>query len=64
LTGATGSQGPTGATGATGPGVATGGTAGQVLSKIDGTNFNTQWTTPTVYASTGKAIAMAIVFGG
>ena len=48
-TGATGSQGPqgaTGTTGATGPGVAPGGTAGQVLSKIDGTNFNTQWTTP------------------
>jgi lysophospholipase L1-like esterase len=38
--------GPTGATGATGPGVPTGGTAAQVLSKIDGTNYNTQWMTP------------------
>lgn len=55
LTGATGPQGiqgPTGATGATGatgpagPGVATGGTAGQVLSKIDGTDYNTHWVTP------------------
>lgn len=48
-TGATGPTGPTGATGAQGPpgqGVPTGGTAGQVLSKIDATNYNTQWTTP------------------
>lgn len=48
--GATGAAGPQGAqgiqgnTGATGPGVATGGTAGQILAKIDGTNYNTQWT--------------------
>lgn len=45
----TGSQGPTGPTGATGPtgptgsGVASGGTAGQILSKVDGTNYNTAW---------------------
>jgi hypothetical protein len=51
-TGATGPQGPAGATGATGAagaagqGVPTGGTTGQVLAKIDGTNYNTQWTTP------------------
>ena len=32
-----------GATGATGAGVPIGGTAGQVLSKIDGTDYNTQW---------------------
>ena len=36
-------QGPTGANGAAGQGIPTGGTAGQVLSKIDGTNYNTQW---------------------
>ena len=29
-----------------GVGVPAGGTAGQVLSKVDGTNYNTQWTTP------------------
>lgn len=46
LTGATGPTGATGATGPAGPGVPTGGTAGQVLSKIDGTNYNTQWVTP------------------
>ena len=38
--------GPTGATGATGPagvGVVAGGTTGQVLAKINGTDFNTHW---------------------
>jgi hypothetical protein len=54
-TGATGSQGiqgiqgiqgevgATGATGATGAGVAAGGTTGQILSKVDDTNYNTTW---------------------
>jgi hypothetical protein len=55
LTGPTGATGSTGATGATGPagsngtngvGVPIGGTTGQVLSKIDGTDYNTQWVTP------------------
>lgn len=51
-TGATGSQGPQGpagadgADGAPGVGVPTGGTAGQVLSKIDSADYNTEWTTP------------------
>lgn len=30
-------------TGTAGNGIPTGGTAGQVLSKVDGTNYNTQW---------------------
>ncbi|MGZ3764831.1 MAG: SGNH/GDSL hydrolase family protein [Mucilaginibacter sp.] len=34
-----------GANGATGAGVPTGGTAGQVLSKVDGSDFNTHWVT-------------------
>ena len=38
----TGGIGPTGAAG---QGVPTGGTAGQVLSKIDGADYNTQWVT-------------------
>jgi hypothetical protein len=51
-TGLTGPQGPqgiqgltgaTGATGATGPGVAAGGTAGQILAKVDGVDYNTTW---------------------
>ena len=44
--GATGSQGPAGTNGSNGVGVPVGGTAGQVLSKINSTNYNTQWTTP------------------
>jgi hypothetical protein len=50
-TGSTGAQGPQGNPG---PGVAAGGTAGQVLSKIDATNYNTQWTTG-VTSVTGTA---------
>jgi hypothetical protein len=52
-TGATGATGSTGTTGTqgipggpAGPGVIAGGTAGQVLSKIDGTDYNTQWIDP------------------
>ena len=42
-TGATGPAGADGSDGADGQGVPTGGTAGQVLSKIDGTDYSTQW---------------------
>ena len=51
-TGSTGAQGPqgnpgaTGSTGATGPGVAAGGTTGQVLTKVNATDYNTNWQTP------------------
>lgn len=38
-----GEQGPQGIQGPAGPGVAAGGTAGQVLAKIDATDYNTQW---------------------
>jgi hypothetical protein len=41
--GSSGSSGSSGATGTAGAGVPTGGTAGQVLAKVDGTNYNTQW---------------------
>jgi len=47
--GATGPQGPTGATGSQGPpgqGVPAGGTTGQVLTKINATDYNTNWQTP------------------
>ncbi|MBE9575346.1 C1q-like domain-containing protein [Flavobacterium proteolyticum] len=46
LTGATGPQGPAGTNGTNGQGVPTGGTAGQVLAKVNGTDYNTQWVTP------------------
>lgn len=42
-----GPPGATGPVGADGQGVPTGGTAGQVLAKIDGTNYNTQWVNQT-----------------
>jgi hypothetical protein len=47
ITGASGQTGWTGAgfTGSTGPGVPAGGTANQVLAKIDGADYNTQWVT-------------------
>lgn len=40
-----GLQGTPGAAGANGVGVPVGGTAGQVLAKVDGTDYNTAWTT-------------------
>lgn len=42
-TGATGAAGSNGTNGTNGAGVPTGGTTAQVLSKIDGTNYNTEW---------------------
>jgi hypothetical protein len=45
--GADGAQGPAGEDGAQGPGVPTGGTVGQVLAKIDSTDYSTEWITPT-----------------
>lgn len=41
-----GDQGIQGAAGTNGQGVPTGGTTGQVLSKVDGTDYNTTWVTP------------------
>lgn len=66
-----GDQGPQGNTGSPGPagidgqGVPVGGTSGQVLTKIDGTNYNTQWSTPVSGGSTlipfasGQAVNLA-----
>lgn len=45
LEGVTGATGATGSAGAVGQGVPVGGTTGQALTKIDGDNYNTQWTT-------------------
>jgi hypothetical protein len=40
-----------GTNGTNGQGVPTGGTANQVLAKVDGTNYNTQWVTPSAGGS-------------
>lgn len=44
--GPAGQDGAQGPQGPAGPGVAAGGTAGQVLTKVDGTDYNTQWADP------------------
>lgn len=44
-----------GTNGAAGQGVPTGGTAGQVLAKIDGTDYNTEWVTPSGGGGSTKA---------
>jgi hypothetical protein len=44
--GPTGPQGPQGIQGVPGVGVPAGGTTGQVLAKVDGVNYNTEWITP------------------
>lgn len=46
--------GPQGDTGAPGVGVPTGGTAGQVLQKVDGTDFNTLWVDPPANNTKGR----------
>lgn len=51
-----------GAEGPVGPGVPVGGTAAQVLSKIDGTDYNTQWTTLSIPAASGT-VASETSFG-
>ena len=55
-TGETGATGATGATGPAGTGVPTGGTAGQVLAKIDSTNYNTQWVDQTGGGGTATVV--------
>lgn len=52
-------QGATGSTGPAGQGVPTGGTAGQALTKVDGTDYNTQWST--LDAAAVGAIAAATI---
>jgi hypothetical protein len=46
-------DGSVGVPGPAGPGVPAGGTAGQILQKIDGTNYNTDWVTVNFSATWG-----------
>ena len=55
--GLTGPQGPAGTPGANGQGVPVGGTTGQVLAKVDATDYNTQWVTPSAGGS-GAQVAL------
>lgn len=56
IQGIPGAIGAPGSTGATGAGVPIGGSTGQVLSKIDGTDYNTHWTTPSGGGGGGNPI--------
>ena len=63
LTGATGpagANGTNGSNGTNGQGVPTGGTTGQILAKINGTDFNTQWVTPSTGGSSYPNIELNI----
>ena len=55
-----GETGPKGDTGPAGPGVPSGGTAGQVLTKVDGTDYNTEWKDPTGGGGSSRYVS----FGG
>jgi hypothetical protein len=59
IIGGGGGGGMSGALPATNGGVPSGGTTGQVLSKIDGTNYNTQWETPSGGGSSTVLHALA-----
>ncbi len=65
IIGADGPQGVAGADGTNGQGVVAGGAAGQVLAKIDGTDYNTHWIDETGGGSTGytdRTFNQAIIF--
>ncbi|MBO0931579.1 hypothetical protein [Fibrella aquatilis] len=71
VAGPTGAAGPTGPQGTAGQGVPTGGTPGQVLTKVNGVNYNTEWTTPSagggasLYTTDGTLTAnRTITMGG
>jgi hypothetical protein len=61
-TGATGATGAAGTNGTNGQGVVVGGTAGQVLAKIDSTDYNTQWVAQSGGAS-NPLLALGYVSG-
>lgn len=58
-----GPQGDTGATGDTGAGVVAGGTAGQFLAKIDGTDYNTAWTSAAPSAGYTSTVKHSVKLG-
>lgn len=66
--GDTGDTGPAGTNGTNGVGVPVGGTTGQVLSKINATDYNTQWVTPagggTVTSVSGTGTVSGLTLSG
>ncbi len=59
--GAAGADGADGADGAAGQGVPTGGSANQVLAKVDGTDYNTQWVNQS--GGGGSSLSTAVYTG-
>lgn len=57
-TGPQGATGATGPTGATGAGATAGGTAGQVLTKVNSTDYNATWSTVQPITLNGTAVAL------
>jgi len=53
-----------GANGTNGQGVPVGGTTGQALVKIDGTDYNTQWSTPAATGVTSVTAGTGLTTGG
>ena len=54
IQGLQGSNGSNGTNGSNGVGVPTGGSVGQVLAKINGTDYNTEWITPSAGGSSSE----------
>ena len=54
--------GPQGPSGTSGQGVPTGGTTGQVLAKVDDTNYNTAWVTPASGGGSSPKMSVSAVF--
>ena len=63
-TGPAGAAGVAGAKGDTGPGVPIGGTAGQVLAKIDGVDYNDHWIAPPSSGGSGDVVGPSVSVGG
>ena len=59
--GVMGSVGATGATGPMGFGVPAGGSAGQVLQKVNATDFNTTWVTPASGGSSAAIVSTQLI---
>jgi hypothetical protein len=62
--GTNGTNGTNGSNGTNGQGVPVGGTTGQVLAKINATDYNTQWTTPAAGTVTNVTGTAPIVSSG
>jgi hypothetical protein len=59
VAGQTGPQGPAGSNGANGQGVPVGGTTGQVLRKVSGTSYDTEWAAAASGSGSVTSVALA-----